>query len=304
MCLAGNFPGNRRKAADIRPLLEYNRGIRFSAVRTSVLFFQEVATMKKILYPLLALALGAAGYLLRTRQLAEAIHPDTGLLILAHPATYALIGLTAGAALVLLILSLTVASEAQNWYAAFHADSPLPRLLSYIGALGFGATTLLVLYLLTLSGLPYSLLELPFQSFFGLLMIFACAAAFFLTGRNGDSGSTSLAPVIPGFTCCVWLVLTYHSNASNPSVMAFLWQLLAVIAACMSWYYTAGFAFQHPHPRRTVFFYLMTITLCITALADRTELYQQVLLASTALWFLGRSILLVDNTQYSGKRAS
>lgn len=58
MCLAGNFPGNRRKAADIRPLLEYNRGIRFSAVRTSVLFFQEVATMKKILYPLLALALG------------------------------------------------------------------------------------------------------------------------------------------------------------------------------------------------------------------------------------------------------
>lgn len=39
----------------------------------------------------------------------------------------------------------------------------------------------------------------------------------------------------------------------------------------------------------------MTITLCITALADRTELYQQVLLASTALWFLGRSILLVDN---------
>lgn len=131
----------------------------------------------------------------------------------------------------LLILSLTVASEAQNWYAAFHADSPLPRLLSYIGALGFGATTLLVLYLLTLSGLPYSLLELPFQSFFGLLMIFACAAAFFLTGRNGDSGSTSLAPVIPGFTCCVWLVLTYHSNASNPSVMAFLWQLLAVIAA-------------------------------------------------------------------------
>ena len=260
--------------------------------------------MKKILYPLLALALGAAGYLLRTRQLAEAIHPDTGLLILAHPATYALIGLTAGAALVLLILSLTVASEAQNWYAAFHADSPLPRLLSYIGALGFGATTLLVLYLLTLSGLPYSLLELPFQSFFGLLMIFACAAAFFLTGRNGDSGSTSLAPVIPGFTCCVWLVLTYHSNASTPSVMAFLWQLLAVIAACMSWYYTAGFAFQHPHPRRTVFFYLMTITLCITALADRTELYQQVLLASTALWFLGRSILLIDNTQYSGKRAS
>lgn len=258
--------------------------------------------MKKALYPFLALVFGVAGYILRARQLTEAVDPDTGLLLLHHPATYALIGLTAGAALVLLILCLSVANEAQNWYAAFHADTLLPQLFSYAGALGFGISTLLIGYLLYVSGLPQSLLAMPFQSFFGLLMLFACISAFFITVRNGDSGNTSLAPLFPGFTCCVWLVLTYHSNASNPAVLTFVWQLLAVICACLAWYYTAGFAFQHPHPRRTAFFSLMTVTLCVTAIADRTELYQQVLLAATALWFLGRSVLFLDNAQYSGRR--
>ena len=41
--------------------------------------------------------------------------------------------------------------------------------------------------------------------------------------------------------------------------------------------------------------------LCLIALADSVELYQKVLLAATALWCLVRSILLIDNAEYSGK---
>ncbi len=258
--------------------------------------------MKKILYPFLALLLGAAGYLLRTRQLATAIAPETGLPVFNHPLTYAAIGLTVGSALLLLILSLFVDNEAQNWYAAFHAATPLPRLFSFLAALGFAVSTAFVFQSLLTSGFPKNLLAQPFLSFFGLLMIFGCLATFILTLHNGDNGICSLATLLPGFTCCVWLVLTYHSNASNPAVLSFVWQLLAVISACMAWYHMASFAFQNPHPRRTTFFCLMTMVLCITALADRAELYQQVLLASTALWFLGRSVLLIDNAQYGGKR--
>lgn len=97
----------------------------------------------------------------------------------------------------LLILCLSVSNEAQNWYSAFHADSLLPQLFSYAGAIGFGVSTALIGHLLILSGLPQSLLAMPFQSFFGLLMLFACLAAFFITVRNGDSGSSSLAPLLP-----------------------------------------------------------------------------------------------------------
>lgn len=259
--------------------------------------------MKKLFYPFLALALGVAGFLLRTQQLTAALDSDTGMLVLHHPLTYAVIGLTAGAVFILLILSLFVSNEAQDWYSAFHTETILPRLLSVLAVLGFCSGTALIFRMLLFDGLPGSLLTQPFLSFFGLLMIFASLAILVLLIRNGDNGSYALAALLPGFASCVWLVLTYHNNASNPSVLAFAWQLLAVISACFGWYYTAGFAFRHPHPRRTTFFSLLTATLCIICLADRTDLYQQILLVSNALWFLSRSMLLIDNTQYSGKHA-
>ena len=141
----------------------------------------------------------------------------------------------------------------------------------------------------------------PFLLFLGILSLCATTAILFMVLRNGDSGSWSLAPLIPGFTSCVWLVLTYHSNASNPSVMSFAWQVFAVSSAALAWYFTASFAFQFPRPQAATWFSLLTVMLCLIALADSVELYQKVLLAATALWFLVRSILLIDNAEYSGK---
>ncbi len=74
-------------------------------------------------------------------------------------------------------------------------------------------------------------------------------------------------------------------------------QVFAVSSAALAWYFTASFAFQFP-------------VACLVQpadgdalgerLADSVELYQKVLLAATALWFLVRSILLIDNAEYSG----
>lgn len=120
-------------------------------------------------------------------------------------------------------------------------------------------------------------------------MLCATAAVFFMVLRNGDSGSWSLAPLIPGFMSCVWLVLTYHSNASNPSVMSFACRSLPS-APPPAWYFTASFAFQFPPvPKRPHWFSLLTVMLSVSALADSVELYQKVLLAASALWFLVRS---------------
>lgn len=267
--------------------------------------------MKRICYPLLALLLGAAGYYLRIRQLAAALSPTTGISLLHHPLTYAFIGVTAGGALLLLLLSLTVANEAQDWYSAFHAG-PVIRTLEFLSALAFAAGTGLIVrtfYLAyrstageAIAGKLLLVLQTqPFLLFFCLLMACTTLAVLFMAIRNGDSGSWSLAPLIPGFTACVWMVLTYHNNASNPAVLSFAWQLFAVISAALAWYYTASFAFQAPHLRRAAWFSLLTVALCLPALADPVELYQKALLAATALWFLTRSILLIGNSEYSGK---
>lgn len=270
--------------------------------------------MKRILYPLLALLLGVAGYVLHTLQCSAALSPTTGMPLLHHPITYALIGVAAGGAILLLILSLTVANEAQDWYSAYHAG-PVIRGCSFLAIAGFAAGTVLIgrsLYLTCKSAGPGTALQAlaslfqtqPFLLFFGLLMFCATLATLFIVVRNGESGSWSTAPLIPAFTSCVWLVLTYHTNASNPSVLSFVWQVLAVACAALAWYYIASFAFQSPRPQLSIWFSLLTVSLCMTALADSTELYQKVILASTGLWFLLRSVLLIGNSEYSGRHAS
>ena len=258
--------------------------------------------MRKRLYPLLALLLGAAGLALRIWQLTRAIVLKTGLLLLHHSSTYSLIALTICGLLALFLCSATLSREAQDWRSAFRCTNMPLQLLSIVGGAGYGVASLLLLRELALAGLPYSLRENPFQGVFALLLLAACAAILSVVLRNGEKTELALAPVVPGFTSCIWLVLTYHTNASDPCVMAYLWQILAVIAVCLSWYYAAGFSFQHPRPRRTVFFHLTAGFLCILSLADPMELSQRVLFLTNALWFLSRAAVLIDNTRVSGKR--
>lgn len=264
--------------------------------------------MKRISYPLIALALGVVGFFLRMQQLSVALSPSTGMPILHHPYSYALIALTIVGVVLLFILSFFVANEAQDWYSAYHADLPLQGL-EFLSAAVFLVATGMIFRTLFLSyqnaGGGNLLLFLfqnePFLLFLGVLTICSTAAIFFMVLRNGDSGSWSLAPLIPGFMSCVWLVLTYHSNASNPSVMSFAWQVFAVSSAALAWYFTASFAFQFPRPQAATWFSLLTVMLSMIALADTVELYQKLLLIATGLWFLVRSILLIDNAEYSGK---
>ena len=70
--------------------------------------------MKRIYYPLLALALGVIGFFLRMQQLSVALSPSTGMPILHHPYSYALIALTVIGTLLLFFLSFFVANEAQD----------------------------------------------------------------------------------------------------------------------------------------------------------------------------------------------
>ena len=250
-------------------------------VRLFLILFTEVI-MKRIYYPLLALVLGVIGFFLRTQLLSVALSPSTGMPILHHPYSYALIALTILGTLLLFFLSFFVANEAQDWYSAYHA-APLLQGLEFLSAAAFLVGTGMIFYTLFLTYLSNgggNLLAVLFQTqpfllFLGILTLCATAAIFFMVLRNGDSGSWSLAPLIPGFMSCVWLVLTYHSNASNPSIISFAWQVFAVSSAALAWYFTASFAFQFPRPQAATWFSLLTVMLCLIALAESVELYQK-----------------------------
>ncbi len=70
--------------------------------------------MKRIYFPLIALGLGLIGFFLRMQQLSVALSPSTGMPILHHPYSYALIALTIVGVLLLFFLSFFVANEART----------------------------------------------------------------------------------------------------------------------------------------------------------------------------------------------
>ena len=92
--------------------------------------------MKRIYFPLIALGLGLIGFFLRMQQLSVALSPSTGMPILHHPYSYALIALTIVGVLLLFFLSFFVANEAQDRYSAYHADPPLQGL-EFLSAAAF-----------------------------------------------------------------------------------------------------------------------------------------------------------------------
>ena len=78
---------------------------------------------KNIILPALAVAGGAAGFLLRRWQLASAYQPDTGLFVHGAPATGALLGLTALLMVVFLVLVCKRREGLDDFLPAFGSPS-------------------------------------------------------------------------------------------------------------------------------------------------------------------------------------
>ena len=111
--------------------------------------------------------------------------------------------------------------------------------------------------------------------------------------RRGDRSAFLLLPAFGG---CLWLVLTYRDMSSDPVVAGYACHLLALVAVTLALYYTVALSFgKHPRPRAALYFSLLAVYLCLTALADGLELTQTLLLLAAVLWFTNQSFVLLHN---------
>lgn len=234
---------------------------------------------KEIWIPLSALALGAGGLLLRRWELATAFEPDTGLVTPGMPATLALGALSAAA--VAYFLALAFRCRKGGGEKKGLAGDTLVLSSMVLGAflmLGSAALSLLelgaglresaaiarstgsnpVLSLL----LPFLLAVLCLTS--GVCLLAVGKACYQGTGVARSGG----ALLAPAYTCCVWLVAAYQGRASDPVVLDYLFELLAIICALLAFYYLAGFAFDRAYPGRLTFFSLCAVYFSLVTLAD------------------------------------
>lgn len=260
---------------------------------------------KDITLPALALAGGAAGFLLRRWQLASAYVPETGLFVRGAPATWALLGLTALLALAFFVLVRRQPEGLDDFLPAFGSPSEGQMtvftaagiLLFAAGAFGLreGAAGLQewrsdpAMYQLSV---PVSRLlagALCVPAGFGVLLMGRMA----YRGEMNDT-ACALAPV-PALAGLVWLFSTHLEHGTEPVLMKYGFGLFAALALTLAHYYAAGFLYGRPRPRRFLFFALLGAALGITSLAGSSSLAVCTITLALTLSALTLSFALLHN---------
>lgn len=220
-----------------------------------------------ILLPLLAVAGGIGGALLRRWELATAFDTD-GLAIAWAPASLVLIALSVLLALVFALLSRGARHELKTCGDAFSASGSWLYLVA-------GALSAAYLLIAGLWGLREELLTGGGTHLLRLLLWVMCLISFFcvlsLVVRNFrglGGGRYSLRLLMPAYTCCLWLVAAYQQRAADPVVLDYVYELFAIICSLLGLYFTAGFSFGRPRTWRCAFCCLLGVYFSLVTLAD------------------------------------
>ncbi|MEG0320656.1 MAG: hypothetical protein RR606_00535 [Oscillospiraceae bacterium] len=252
---------------------------------------------KEFLLPGGAVALGIGGFFLRHWELRTAFEPDTGLPVFGMPATWCLIALSVLAVLAAVLMARNYRkTEFPDGYdSAFYA----PHLLYFVGML-LAAAAFLGAGLLGIWQYAAHVRPDVIHLVLSLLCVMV-AASFLILGRNNYKGERqgqySLYLLIPGFTFCLWLLVTYLQRAADPAVLDYVYGLFAVICVVLSGYFTAGFAYGHCKPFSAVLFSLLGIYFGIVALAG-ADLFAALLHGGAVLYQLSNVTVFLYRTQH------
>ena len=262
---------------------------------------------KELILPVTAIAGGAIGFFLRRLELATAFEPDTGLPIEGMPVTWALIALSAAVAVVLLLLCLGVGKGFEGGYdQAFRARDAAPYMMGMTAGafLTAAAGVLLLLKLprlyaeasLETSGFPmFSLVPMVL-----LAVLCLCSAwSMLMLGKNNyrgeEKGKYSAWLLIPAYTCCMWLIVSYQEHSGDPIILDYVYQLFSVIAAVLGCYFLSGFGFGRSRPAAAAFFSAEAMYFALVTLADTHEPAFLLLYAGYFFYFAASTVALLFN---------
>lgn len=262
---------------------------------------------KELVLPVTAIVGGAIGFFLRRLELATAFEPDTGLPIEGMPVTWALIALSAAVAVVLLLLCLGVGKGFEGGYdQAFRARDAAPYMMGMTAGafLAAAAGVLLLLKLprlyaeasLETSGFPmFSLVPMVL-----LAVLCLCSAwSMLMLGKNNyrgeEKGRYSAWLLIPAYTCCMWLIVSYQEHSGDPIILDYVYQLFSVIAAVLGCYFLSGFGFGRGRPAAAAFFSAEAMYFALVTLADAHEPAFLLLYAGCFFYFAASAVALLHN---------
>lgn len=277
--------------------------------------------MKKyILYPLLALIGGIAAFALRLMQNRTGYESSTGLPTTGNFYAVAVPVLLIAVAVLFLFLVRRLPTERgktpltfSNYFRSTGAGAPALMVMGAFLWIASGALHILSGFVLlntvgsntalytTTTGTavvsPFLSVLVGVLSVLSGVFLFPVISACRYRKHRADTpakvgkGGTLLIPV----ACLViMLVITYREDSVNPTLSAYYVELLAIAGMILTFYRTVSFAYREGRTRRFVFYALITIVLCSTALADAHPITETLFYGGGALLILGFVLLRID----------
>lgn len=256
--------------------------------------------------PLFALIAGAIGFILRQMEVNTGFESATGFAKRDFTVTLILIGLSA----LVIILAAVFAIKARQKFKAEndYIKAFAPKGFLYIGAaivLGISWVVADVLYFLDERAAGLSLIEsVPGSGisaidyiFVFLALITAISLIFMARGAfKGRSGTEMLLfSIVPSIFFCYWLIILYKDNAANPVLLSYSYQCIAIAAAALSYYFSAGFVYKKAATGRSLFSFLVTIYFCTVVLADNITLPIKLFFAVTMIIQFINTVVFIRN---------
>ncbi len=226
-----------------------------------------------VILPLAALVAGALGLFVRRNELTTVFDSTTGLAERYAPVTVLLIGLSVAVIVLSAVAGIVIASRQQAEKDYSRAFTPGGFL--YVGAsfvLGVGWLAAVVLQYVRLRSVGIvTLIDWIFMLLATLSALSVIILALGAYTRRRGAGMVTFS-VLPSLFFCFWLIILYKDNATNPVLIDYCYESLAIAGAALSFYFGAGYAFRKAKPGWTIFSYLVTIFFCVVVLADNIGL--------------------------------
>lgn len=250
--------------------------------------------------PFFTLVAGATGFYLRLVELMD-VFDENGLPQRGAGITYALIAVSVAVLVVITIFSIFAVAKHKapvGFENAFGTD-PLayPISFSLIGIVWFVATIMRFIELRAVQPLPTIELIFMILSALSAISITLFAIEMYQNPRSKTKFALSL---MPSLFMCFWLIFLYRQNASNPVLLSYCYEVLAIITAALGFYFTSGFVYNKSAPGKAIFSYSAAIYFCFVTLADKNPISIKLIIGAMIGLNVVHVSMLIRNLKWRG----
>lgn len=255
--------------------------------------------MKKtaVIFTVVTAALGAVGAALHRIEIDTSLDPISGLAARSAPITICMAVVAVLAAIIVFALTFLVKGRnvAAEYHIAFAPKTPVPLATAIVSGAGMiaGAYICFVYGVGIRSSEKLVLVLSLFAALAGISVIVMNLMA--MLKKSG--AETMLCSFVEVLFLCLWLIVYYLEKSADPAMISYVYDYLAVCAAAVAGYYTAGYAYGRSRPRTTLFFSMLAAFFCMTAMPAAHTLSFSLFFAAVALQQLVNIFLLANNLQ-------